>query len=242
MPSYKCESCGAALDTELEPGDREPCPVCNHVNTVPKPLLSRAASKVRRKAADVRRAREEKRRQEEARREQEEMERLREENERLRSGAGAAPDPPPSAPRAARAAAGPRGERTYYSQGGVTITSTRAVVGATTYAMANITSVSMGVVPPSRGGGIALAILGIIVLVCSGGISFEPSLSTVVTVGGLVGVGLLVLGIILAVRAKAQYVVKIGSASGESNLLSSPNQRYIRAIVDAMSNAIVDRG
>ena len=53
-------------------------------------------------------------------------------------------------------------EFTYYSSGNVLVTSTRAVFGATTYAMANITSVAMGVIPPNRWLGFLVILTGLV--------------------------------------------------------------------------------
>ena len=56
-------------------------------------------------------------------------------------------------------------ETTFYSdERGVHITNARAIVGATTYSMANITSVSMAVKPADRIAGIVLIIVGFIIL------------------------------------------------------------------------------
>ena len=43
-------------------------------------------------------------------------------------------------------------EANFMNEGGVVVTNTRAVINGTMYAMANVTSVSMGAIPPSRGG------------------------------------------------------------------------------------------
>ena len=57
-------------------------------------------------------------------------------------------------------------EVTFYSdKAGRHITSSRAIFPPKTYAMANITSVSMGVIPANRMPGIVVAILGLLILV-----------------------------------------------------------------------------
>ncbi len=122
-------------------------------------------------------------------------------------------------------------EITFYSDDrGVRITNTRAIVGTTTYSMANITSVSMAVKPANRTPGIVLAVLGLIFLA--------------IPVSGIrvFGVVLLVLGILIAVIVKPTYRVRIGSASGESDAISSKDNKYIQGIVTAMNEAIIKRG
>ena len=125
-------------------------------------------------------------------------------------------------------------ETTFYSdERGVRITNTRAIVGATTYAMANITSVSTAVKPANRTPGIVVAILGLLVLVITGLLGSS---------GGVIfGVIFLGLGILVAVIAKATYVVRIGSASGEADAISSKDEKYIQAIVQAMNEAFIKR-
>ena len=50
-------------------------------------------------------------------------------------------------------------ETVYYQDGSVLVTNTRAVLSAKTYAMANITSVTVGMIPANRAWGITLIIL-----------------------------------------------------------------------------------
>ncbi len=122
-------------------------------------------------------------------------------------------------------------EITFYSDGrGVRITNTRVIVGATTYAMANISSVSMAKKPANRTLGIVLAILGVILLVIP---------ASAVRVFGVVLLGL---GILIAVIAKPTYTVRIGSASGESDAISSKDKVYIQKIVQSMNEAFIKRG
>jgi len=122
-------------------------------------------------------------------------------------------------------------EITFYSDDrSVRITNTRVIVGATTYAMANITSVLMAKKPANRVPGIVLAILGLILLA--------------IPVSGIrvLGVVLLVLGILIAVIVKPTYTIRIGSASGESDAISSKDKKYVQGIVTAMNEAIIKRG
>jgi len=127
-------------------------------------------------------------------------------------------------------------EPTFYSdERGVRITTTRAIFGSTTYAMANITSVVRGEDPPRRKPGIIIAILGLIILLAC--ISFESG------VGVIVGVVVLGLGILIAAKAKSTYYVKITSASGEATPLpSSKDKQHMDSIVNAINEALIKRG
>ena len=119
---------------------------------------------------------------------------------------------------------------------GVEVTSTRAVFGAKTYAMVNLTSVSMGVIPANRTHGIVVAVVGLVITMCgaAAGRDGGPIL--------LFGILALIGGLVLAAVAKEQYAVRIGSAGGESDGLVSPDKGRIQEIVNAVSQAIIKRG
>ena len=126
-------------------------------------------------------------------------------------------------------------EMTFYSDDrGVRITNTRAIIGATTYAMANITSVSMGVKPANRIPGSVVAILGFLILLITGLLGSS---------GGVIfGVILLGIGILIAAIIKPTCIVRVGSASGEADAISSKDKKYIQTIVNAMNEAFIKRG
>lgn len=122
----------------------------------------------------------------------------------------------------------------YSDDRGVRITNTRAIVGLTTYAMANITSVTMSVKPAKRTPGIVVAILGLLILIITAELG---------SAGGVIfGVIVLGLGILMAVVAKPIFTVRIGSASGEADAVSSKDRDYIQAVVRAMNEAFIKRG
>ena len=127
-------------------------------------------------------------------------------------------------------------ETTYYQDGGITVTNARAVLGAKTYAMANITSVSMGEIPANRAPGVVVALIGLAIAGCSASAGSDG------TSGIVIGVIVLGIGIAIAAAVKIQYVVKIGSASGESNALVAKDKEYIQKIVNAVNEAIIKRG
>lgn len=126
-------------------------------------------------------------------------------------------------------------EPTFYSdERGVRITPTRAIFGSTTYAMANITSIKRDMHPANRKPGIIIAVLGLIILVASA--SFDSS------TGVIIGAIVLGLGILVAAIVKPTYFLKITSASGEAEPISSKDKQYIDSIVIAMNEALIRRG
>ncbi len=130
-------------------------------------------------------------------------------------------------------------EEYLYRKGSVAITPTRAVLGSKTYALANITSVEIGKRPPNNAipaGGIMIGIVMLFfgLLAGSGG-----SIGYVVAGMGIVLIGLSIFGI---TKNKPKYLVRIGSASGEKDVLESTNEARIREIVNAINDAIVQRG
>ena len=122
-------------------------------------------------------------------------------------------------------------EKTYYSDGAITVTSTRAVLGTKTYAMANITSVSLA--ENQQGAGCGCALLGVGLLFAFGLFSSD----TVIV--GIIGLGMLAFGVVM--MKQKSYVVRIGSASGEANALENKDRAHIQKIVDAVNQAIIDR-
>ena len=114
------------------------------------------------------------------------------------------------------------------------MTNTRIVIRDKTYAAANITSVSMVVIGPQVAGGCAGALFGAVVL--AAGI-LASSNGTIV-----VGLFVLILSIIIACLKKTKYMMRIVSASAESNALWAYDSAYIQKIVNAINEAIVRRG
>jgi Family of unknown function (DUF6232) len=142
-------------------------------------------------------------------------------------------------------------EITFYQDPNVLITNTRAVIGGKTYAMANITSVTAGQIPPNRLPGILVAIVSPVVCICGafpaavvggGSDRFAAFQWIYLVVVQLVALLILVGGVILAVTAKPTYSVKFASSAGETNALLSKDQEYIAKIVNAVNEAIVKRG
>lgn len=126
-------------------------------------------------------------------------------------------------------------ETTYYSEGDVLITNARVVLGGKTYSMANVTSVAIGTAPANNKPAIAVLVVGALMAACSMG-------SSQGIVGVIFGLILAGVGIYLLTQAKPNYVVRLGSSSGESDGLISRDRGYIEKIVKAINDAIIRRG
>lgn len=125
-------------------------------------------------------------------------------------------------------------EITFYTdEQGVRVTNTRLIVGSTTYAMGNITSVSRTIYEPSLSGPIFLSAFGALFLFAG----FAGS-------AGLAVFGALLLGagILWWKGLKVTYGLRISSSSGESTPISSVNREQIEKIVQAVNEAIIGRG
>jgi hypothetical protein len=125
----------------------------------------------------------------------------------------------------------PSAEVVYYADEAISITSTRAAIGGKTYAMANITSVSVRQDKTMVGCGAVLVVIGLLLLLAL------PSSET--RVCGVAGIGLLLIGGFAV--AHKPYIVSIASASGESNFLQHKDSAYVQRIVDAVNQAILER-
>jgi hypothetical protein len=127
-------------------------------------------------------------------------------------------------------------EKEYYSDGSVIVTSARAVISNKTYAMQHITSVSAARIPPKTGVPALLTIGGGFMLLMA--LVTEQWRGSCITFGAI----LLVFGIAMLALAKNRYSVRIASSSGETDALVSRDKGYIQRIVDAISQAIIERG
>lgn len=126
-------------------------------------------------------------------------------------------------------------EISVYQDANIHVTNLRAMLQGKTYAMANITSVSMHTQAANNAPGVIIAVIG-------GMIAMSLLAGRDAMGCGVFGLLLLAAGIAIALAAKSTYWVRIGSASGETNALSSNDRDYIQRIVNAMNEAIVRRG
>ena len=126
-------------------------------------------------------------------------------------------------------------ETTLFEEKDIKITNLRAIFGDKTYAMSNITSVSretkdsLGCALP------ALVIIGIMITIFS--FIDGPSWGT-----AAIGIFMAGAGIIGAKNQKPDHIVQIGSSSGEIKAYTSQDRELIEKIVNALNDAIIQKG
>ena len=119
------------------------------------------------------------------------------------------------------------------------VSTTRVVIGGTTYSTSNITSVSKRVTSPSVGCAVLMMIAGVLSL----GVLLVPDLpSGLMWVWGVLGLAAVVTGYLWFKSLKPTYHVVLASSSGETDALSSHEQGTIDKLIEAISAAIVARG
>jgi hypothetical protein len=124
------------------------------------------------------------------------------------------------------------GEDAFFQDDVVTVTSTRAIISGTTYALANITSVR-GFVQPRPA---VLFILGGSLLVMG-----MLMLSTTPT-AGLVCAAIGLFFLFFYFLQKPKHWVRIGTAGAEANAVYSLDPKWTSSVVDAINEAIISRG
>lgn len=118
-------------------------------------------------------------------------------------------------------------EKIFYQKNQIIVTQSRFIYGPQTYAMRNISSVSLYVIEKSR--------LLPIILIITGGICI---ISRAFLLGGV----LVVIGALILYLVKNEYSVRIQSNAGEVNTFKSTNRLLVQEIVDAVNEAIIFRG
>jgi uncharacterized integral membrane protein len=127
-------------------------------------------------------------------------------------------------------------EERIYLDNVVAVTTTRVIIGGTTYALRNITSVKMTYAPPQIGWPLLLLILGLFFLGLS--VLFPRNEGTPII--AYIFLGAWIAGAILwMVMTKTRFHVDISSASGEIHALTSKDKAYIERIVLSINEAIV---
>lgn len=116
-------------------------------------------------------------------------------------------------------------ERVFFQDTFVTITQSRYIARGKTYAMRNISSVAIFKIPADNTPEIIIVVCGVLLLAAYG-----------------LGILLIILGIYLIRKKKPSYAVRINTNAGETNSLISPNLAYIKKIVNAINEAIIQRG
>jgi hypothetical protein len=132
-------------------------------------------------------------------------------------------------------------EKTILQRKSIFISNKRVVIGATTYSMANITSVKIIKESPSTLPGVLIALFGAIfgcymaIMIGSDGFLFGLVVPLVIIVGGVI------LGIVVTAKTKSNYILRISSASGEVDAFTSKDQTQIRQIATAINQAMTEQ-
>ena len=120
-------------------------------------------------------------------------------------------------------------DKTFFQDNDVLITQSRIVIFGKTYAMRNISSVSI-----TQESKLFLKISSIIMLIFA--------LSGFFLKEYLIGIIALGIAVIMLLNSKDEYIVVISSNSGDNNALKSKNRDYIESIIAAINEAIIFRG
>ena len=115
-----------------------------------------------------------------------------------------------------------------------TITDRRIVMFGTTYALGNVTSVTMRRIGGNRLAGLIIGFMLAAIAGCTGSASNWP---VVVSIGLVIAA--LAFGVVLSNQARDKFAVRIGTAGGESDAMSSTDRAYIEILVRAINEAIV---
>ncbi len=124
-------------------------------------------------------------------------------------------------------------ETVFLSTPDVTVTRSRFVVPGQTFAMSGITSVSRGIIQPSRRGAVICIALGAFGLLAAFTGSWQPAVA-----GGI----LFAIGLIWLSRLKPTHLVKLNTAGAETRAFASKDEDAVDEIVDALNDAIITRG
>lgn len=132
----------------------------------------------------------------------------------------------------------PSMEEDFYEDERIRVTASRIVIGATTYALRNVTSVRLEASRPSSTGPTLGLVFGILLAAFGLNDSLTGFTRAVLAFGGIGMAGLCVKTL---VRPMITYHVVLASASGEQEALSSMSHEYTGKIVDAINHAIAAR-
>lgn len=119
-------------------------------------------------------------------------------------------------------------EKTFFQDANVTVTQSRFISQSKTYAMSNISSVSIFRKARNKFFDIALIIIGAVCLFSGG--------------ARVVGFVMVLIGVLMLFLLKDTFSVRIQSNSGEADGFMSKDHDLILKIVNAVNDAIVHRG
>lgn len=120
-------------------------------------------------------------------------------------------------------------EKVFYKDNNVTVTQSRFIADNKTYAMRNISTVAVSEVADKHLFERIMLFIGILLAIADGSTR-------------IAGVLLIVGGLALMMFKKTKYAVRISTNAGEVNSMISNDKVYIQEIVNALNDAIIQRG
>jgi len=130
-------------------------------------------------------------------------------------------------------------EMSFLEANGVTVTSARVVIGSTTYAVANITSVRPLLVKPNRAGEVALSVAAVLFGLIA--LMMRRVDEPIAGLWFVASIGCAVPAAILWFSRRPKHAVHLKSSSGESKVLLGADPAWIHTVVDAINQAIISR-
>lgn len=115
---------------------------------------------------------------------------------------------------------------------GVSVSTTKVVIGGTTYFLPNVTSVRMEENESVRNFGIILAVASVIVLIVGGQYASIPGI-----VFGICGM----LGAAAAIYNGIQWELVLTTGAAEQQVLKSPKKEVIVQVLSAINSAVEQR-
>lgn len=141
-----------------------------------------------------------------------------------------------------------RQETELFKAGNITVTTARFITGASTFAIANIASVSRVRIPANNLAAILAVLVGGLAAMCSVvGFYFSrfdnsPAWIISGVIGCLGGIVLIGLAVLIFVINKDKYAVQITTNAGQQNAVVSNDKDMIEKIVGALNQALIQRG
>ena len=132
-------------------------------------------------------------------------------------------------------------EQVFLNENDVYVSNTKILLHGTTYATANITSVTKGFTPASKGCAIIFVVIAAFMTLGSLGAVFSKEPGTGILMLLICG-GAFAAGIYWLRSLKPTYHVLLASASGEREGLSSKDNDLVERVISAITNAITHRG
>lgn len=132
-------------------------------------------------------------------------------------------------------------ERVFLNEGNIYVSSTKIILNGTTYAAANITSVTRRLTPPEEAVAIILIVLGALAVLGAMVTPYQEHLEQSIGIM-IVGAAFLVAGILAYRAAKPTFHMILTSAAGEKERLSSRDTALVDKVTAAISDSITYRG